>query len=127
MAPLDVSECFDRQPGKIHLFLAHIEDRAQRFNWQDILTIPVGTPPVNYNRVCNYGWMSLQDVQAKAQTYMGQQVQSAQDLYMLYLFDVESLTDMLTFKAQVCAHLRHPQVALHVVHVLMAICIVHNQ
>ena len=72
--PLDVSESFNAKSGKIRLFLAHIEDRAQRFNWQDFLTIPVGTPPVNYSLVRNYGRMSLQDIQVKAQTYVGQQV-----------------------------------------------------
>ena len=46
-ALLDSTERFDRQPGKICLFLAHVEDQAQQFNWQSILTIPVGTPPVN--------------------------------------------------------------------------------
>ena len=54
-APLDSMEGFDGQPGKIRLFLAHVEDQAQQFNWQSILTIPVGTPPVNYNLVHNYG------------------------------------------------------------------------
>ena len=65
----------------------------------NILTIPVGICPVNYNLVHDYGQMSLQDTQAEVQTYMGQQVRSVQDSYMLYRFIMESLTD--TFKAQV--------------------------
>ena len=43
--------------------------------------------------------MSLQDVQAKALTYVGMQGHEGQDSYMLYNFLIESLTD--SFKAQV--------------------------
>ena len=43
--------------------------------------------------------MSLQDVQAKALTYVGMQGRQAQESYMLYNFLIESLTD--SFKAQV--------------------------
>ena len=98
-SPLDSTEKFDGQPNKIHLFLAHVEDRAQQFNWQSILTIPVGLPPTSYNLICNYGWMSLQDVQAKALTYVRMQGREAQDSYMLYNFLIESLMD--SFKPQV--------------------------
>ena len=69
MSPLDSTETLDGQPNKIRLFLAHVEDRAQQFNWQSILTIPVGLPPMSYNLVRDYGQMSLQDVLAKALTY----------------------------------------------------------
>ena len=99
MSPLDSTEKFDRQPNKIRLFLAHVKDRAQQFNWQSILTIPAGLPPTSYNRMHNYGRMSLQDVQAKALTYVGMQGRKAQDSYMLYNFLIESLTD--SFKVQV--------------------------
>ena len=99
MSPLDSTKKFDGQPNKIRLFLAHVEDRAQQFNWQSILTIPVGLPPTSYNLVHNYGRMSLQDVQAKALTYVGMQGREAQDSYMLYNFLIKSLTD--SFKAQV--------------------------
>ena len=98
-SPLDSTEKFDGQANKIRLFLAHVEDRAQQFNWQSILTIPVGLPPTPYNLICDYGRMSLQDVQAKALTYVGIQGREAQDSYMLYNFLIESLTD--SFKAQV--------------------------
>ena len=70
-SPLDSTEKFDGQANKIHLFLAHVEDRAQQFNWQSILTIPVGLPTTSYNLIRDYGRMSLQDVQAKALTYVG--------------------------------------------------------
>ena len=98
-SPLDSTEKFDGQANKIRLFLAHVEDRAQQFNWQSILTIPVGLPPTSYNLIRDYGRMSLQDVQAKALTYVGIQGREAQDSYMLYNFLIESLTD--SFKAQV--------------------------
>ena len=98
-SPLDSTEKFDGQANKIRLFLAHIEDRAQQFNWQSILTIPVGLPPTSYNLIRDYGRMSLQDVQAKALTYVRIQGREAQDSYMLYNFLIESLTD--SFKAQV--------------------------
>ena len=98
-SPLDATEKFDGQPNKIRLFLAHVEDRAQQFNWQSILTISAGLPPTSYNLVRDYGRMSLQDVQAKALTYVGIQGREAQDSYMLYNFLIESLTD--SFKAQV--------------------------
>ena len=97
--PLDSTEKFDGQPNKIRLFLVHVEDRAQHFNWQSILTIPVGHPPISYNLVHNYGQMSLQDVQTKALTYVRMQGCEAQDAYMLYNFLIKSLTD--AFKAQV--------------------------
>ena len=32
-SPLDSTEKIDGQPNKIRLFLAHVEDRAQQFNW----------------------------------------------------------------------------------------------
>ena len=98
-SPLDSTEKFDGQPDKICLFLAHVEDRAQQFNWQPILTIPVRLPPTSYNLIRDYGRMSLQDVQAKALTYVGMQGCKAQDSYMLYNFLIESLMD--SFKAQV--------------------------
>ena len=98
-SPLDSTEKFDGQPNKICLFLAHVEDRAQQFNWQSILTIPVGLLPLSYNLVHNYGQMSLQDVQTKALTYVRLQGREAQDAYMLFNFLIESLTD--SFKAQV--------------------------
>ena len=66
---------------------------------QSILTILVGLPPTSYNLVHNYGQMSLQDVQAKALTYVGMQGREVQDSYMLYNFLIESLTD--SFKAKV--------------------------
>ena len=96
---LDSTEKFNGQPNKIRLFLAHVEDRAQQFNWQSIPTIPVGLPSTSYNLVRDYGWMSLQDMQAKALTYVGIQGREAQDTYMLYNFLIESLTD--SFRAQV--------------------------
>ena len=99
MSPLDSTEKFDRQPNKIRLFLAHVEDRAQQFNWQSIFTIAVGLPPTSYNLMRNYGRMSLQDIQAKALTYVGMQGCEAQESYMLYNFLIEPLTD--SFKAQV--------------------------
>ena len=92
-SPLDTTEKFDGQPNKICLFLAHVEDRAQQFNWQSILTIPVGLPHTSYNLVRDYGRMSLQDMQAKALTYVGIQGREAQESYMLYNFLIESLTD----------------------------------
>ena len=98
-SPLDSTKKFDGQPNKIRLFLAHVEDRGQQFNWQSILTILVNLPPTSYNLVCNYGRMSLQDVHAKALTYVRMQGCKAQDSYMLYNFLIESLTD--SFKAQV--------------------------
>ena len=97
--PLDLTKKFNGQPNKICLFLAHVEDRARQFNWQSILTIPVSHPPASYNLVHNYGWMSLQDVQTKALTYVGLQGCKAQDAYMLYNFLIKSLMD--AFKAQV--------------------------
>ena len=98
-SPLDSTEKFDGQPNKIRLFLTHVEDRAQQFIWQSILTIPVGFPPASYNLVRNYGQMSLQDIQAKALTYVGIQGREAQDSYMLYNFLIELLTD--SFKVHV--------------------------
>ena len=59
----------------------------------------MGNPPLTYNVIQDYGRITLQDAQNKAQTYVGQQVQNAQDSYMLHLFIIESLTD--TFKSQV--------------------------
>ena len=44
-SPLDSTEKFDGQPNKICLFLSHVEDRAQQFNWQSILTISVSHHP----------------------------------------------------------------------------------
>ena len=79
--------------------MAQVEERAQQFNWQSILDIPVGLPPMSYNLVRNYGTMSLQEVQAKALTYGGMQGGEAQDSYMLYIFLIKSLTDSI--KAQV--------------------------
>ena len=98
-SPLDSTEKFNGQPNKVCLFMAHVENRAQQFNWQSILTIPVGLPPVSCNLVCNYGQMSLQDVQTKSLTYVRLQGCKVQDAYMLYNFLIESLTD--AFKVQV--------------------------
>ena len=54
---------------------------------------------MSYNLVHNYGRMSLQDIQAKALTYVGMQGREAQDSYMLYNFLIESLSN--SFKTQV--------------------------
>ena len=98
-SPLDSTKKFDGQPNKIRIFLAHVEDSAQQFNWQSILTILVALSPMSYNLVLNYGWMSLKDIQAKVITYVRMHGCEAQDSYMLYIFLIESLTDF--FKAQV--------------------------
>ena len=80
------------------LFLASVADRARRFHWTSILTIPVAGG-VSRNLIKDYAQVTATEVRARATTYQGQQTRDAQNSDMLYYFLIESLTE--TFKAQV--------------------------
>ena len=96
IAPLETK--LDGQPDNIAVFLASVADRARRFHWTSILTIPVAGG-VSRNLIKDYAQVTATEVRARATTYQGQQTRDAQNSDMLYYFLIESLTE--TIKAQV--------------------------
>ena len=96
IAPLETK--FDGQLDNIAVFLASVADRARRFHWTSILTIPVAGG-VSRNLIKDYAQVTATEVRTRATTYQDQQMRDAQNSDMLYYFLIESLTE--TFKAQV--------------------------
>ena len=96
ISPLETK--FDGKPDHISVFLASVANRAHRFGWNNILTIPVGNN-INKNLVKQYASVTMTQVTARANQYIGQETRDAQNSDMLYNFLIESLTE--DFKEQV--------------------------
>ena len=96
ISPLETK--FDGKPDHVSVFLASVANRARRFGWTSILTIPVGNNQ-NKDLVKQYASVTMTQVTARANQYIGTQTRDAQNSDMLYNLLIESLTE--DFKAQV--------------------------
>jgi hypothetical protein len=89
---------FDGQAENVSLFLANTQERSRRFGWSTTLTIPDANN-ANRNLITEYGQVTMQEVMARAQQYIGQPTRDAQNSDMLYHYIMNSLTD--SFKSEV--------------------------
>ena len=90
IAPLDAK--FDGEADNLAVFLASVRDRARRFNWQRLITVPIDDGTTR-NLLTHYGQVSLDNARAHATSYMGTPTRDAQDNDMFYYFLADSLTN----------------------------------
>lgn len=87
---------FDGAHNKLMTFLAAVSERATACNWtQTLLNISdQGVPtPRDLNLLSQHRMLSLENVHAHANTYVGQQTRQAQDAAWMYEFLRDSLTE----------------------------------
>ena len=83
---------FDGEADNLAVFLASIRDRACRFNWQWLITMPIDDGTTR-NLLTHYGQVSLENTGAHAMTYVNTPTRDAQDNDMFYYFLTDSLTN----------------------------------
>ena len=104
---LDSEELFDCSPENMHHFLKLLEYRAQENGWDDyvsgILWIPEDaadpTSELHYLPK-EYGRVTLDQITAFEQTYLGTQQRVAQDAYMLFKCLMNSLSKEARMKIE---------------------------
>ena len=74
------------------MFLASVRDRAQRFNWQRLITVPIDDR-MTRNLLTHYGQVSLENTRMHATMYINMPTHDAQDNVMFYNFLADSLTN----------------------------------
>ena len=74
------------------VFLASVRDRARRFNWHRLITVPIDDGTTR-NLLTHYGQVSLENTRAHALTYVNTSTRDAQDNDMFYYFLADSLTN----------------------------------
>ena len=89
ISPLDNK--FDGEADNLAVFLASVQDRARRFNWQRLITVPIDDGTTR-NLLTHYGQVSLDNTRAHATTYVNTPTRDAQDNDMFYYFLADSLT-----------------------------------
>ena len=89
IAPLE--EEFDGEPDNLAVFLASVRDRARRFNWHRLITVPIDDGTTR-NLLTHYGQVSLENTRTHATTYINTPTRDAQDNDMFYYFLSDSLT-----------------------------------
>ena len=77
----------------LKLFRTYVKQRANIFDWTDILTIPVDG--VDRNLLADYGRVPIEDIRTIVTTYIDQPTRNAQNSFMMY----ECLSKSLTVKA----------------------------
>eukprot|EP00978_Attheya_sp_CCMP212_P026064 scaffold85006_cov63-Attheya_sp.AAC.2 len=90
---------FDGKITHLKLFLSCIKQRANVFDWHNLLEIPVDG--VNKNLLEAYGQISMVNVQVHVQTYIAQPTRDVQNSFMMYeclsqSLMVAALNDVLT-------------------------------
>ena len=89
ISPLDTK--FDGEADNLAVFLASVRDRARRFNWQRLITVPIDDGTTR-NLLTHYGQVTLDNTRAHATTYVNTPTRDAQDNDMFYYFLADSLT-----------------------------------
>ena len=89
ISPLDTK--FDGEADNLAVFLASVRDRARRFNWQRLITVPIDDGTTR-NLLTHYGQVSLDNMRAHATTYVNTPTRDAQDNDMFCYFLADSLT-----------------------------------
>ena len=90
IAPLE--EKFDGEADNLAVFLASVRDRARRFNWHRLITVPIDDGTTR-NLLTHYGQVSLDHTRTHAMTYVNTPTRDAQDNDMFYYFLADSLTN----------------------------------
>ena len=90
IAPLE--EKFDGEADNLAVFLASVRDRARRFNWHRLITVPIDDGTTR-NLLTHYGQVSLENTRTHAMTYVNTPSRDAQDNDMFYYFLADSLTN----------------------------------
>ena len=90
ISPLE--EKFGGEADNLAVFLASARDRARRFNWQRLITVPIDDGTTR-NILTHYRQVSLENTRAHAMTYINMPTRDAQDNDMFYYFLVDSLTN----------------------------------
>ena len=81
-----------READNLAVFLASVSDRARRFNWQWLITMPIGDGTTR-NLLTHYGQVSLENTRAHTMTYVNTPTRDVQDNNMFYYFLADSLTN----------------------------------
>ena len=90
IAPLETK--FDGEADNLAVFLASVRDRARRFNWHRLITVPIDDGTTR-NLLTHYGQVSLDNTRAHAATYVNTPTRDTQDNDMFYCFLADSLTN----------------------------------
>ena len=81
---------FDGEADNLAVFLASVCNRARRFNWQWLITVPIDDGTTR-NLLMHYRQVSLENMRAHAMTYINTPTRDAQDNDMFYYFLVDLL------------------------------------
>ena len=90
IAPLEAK--FDGEADNLAVFLASMRDRAWRFNWHRLITVPIDDGTTQ-NLLTHYGQVSLDNTRPHTATYVNTPTRDAQDNDMFYYFLADSLTN----------------------------------
>ena len=74
------------------VFLVSVRDRARRFNWHRLITVPIDDGTMR-NLLTLYGQVSLENTRTHPTTYVNTPTRDAQDNDMFYYFLADSLTN----------------------------------
>ena len=83
ISPLE--EKFDGEADNLAVFLASVRDRARRFNWHRLITVPIDDGTTR-NLLTHYGQVFLENTGAHTTTYVNMPTPDAQDNDMFYYF-----------------------------------------
>ena len=85
---------FDLKPDNLKAFLAEVEVRASCHGWDYMFDIPLDQADQDDTRslIHQYGKLTKLQVEVEVETYMGEEVQAAQDNYAIYHCLMNSLT-----------------------------------
>jgi hypothetical protein len=92
---------YDGSAKGLVMFITKVEQKAELFGWEPILTIPTAMMG-NLSLLDNYGQITLADIKAHAVTYMNAESRHRQDSFHLKAFLGASLND--AFMMRVLAH-----------------------
>ena len=90
IAPLEAK--FDGEADNLAVFLASMRDRARRFNWHRLITVPIDDGTTR-NLLTHYGQVSLDNTRAHKATYVNMPTRDTKDNDMFYYFLADSLTN----------------------------------
>ena len=78
-----LEEKFDGEADNLAMFLASVRDRARRFNWHRLITVPIDDGTTR-NLLTHYGQVPLENTRMHATTYVNMPTRDAQDNNMIF-------------------------------------------
>ena len=104
----DTQDKYNCEPDEMLNFLRELDTRAIEYGWNDeisgILWIPqdINDPASDLRYLPReYGTISIESITEFERTYLGQELRTAQDSYMLYMCLLNSLTKEAKMKIQI--------------------------